>query len=84
VQANNSNFIKELSEEHLQQPNMGRGAPFPRDVADFDTDERISYSTIDGKYILIDDDNEEWEFSEATGKWFQPVSPSTRPIALRC
>jgi len=62
---------------------MGRGAPFPRDVAEFDTDDRISYSKLDGKYILIDDDNEEWEFSEATASWFQPVSPSTRPIALQ-
>lgn len=63
---------------------MPRGAPFPRDIAEFDADDRISYSRVDGKYILIDDDNEEWEFSEATGSWFQPVSPSTRPKALPC
>lgn len=55
---------------------MPRGAPFPKDIADFDNDERVSFSRLDGKYILVDDDGEEWEYSEATGKWFQPVSSS--------
>lgn len=54
---------------------MPRGAPFPKEVGDFDNDERVSFSRLDAKYILVDDDGEEWEYSEATGKWFQPVSP---------
>lgn len=58
---------------------MARGAPFPHEKDDFDNDDRISYSKLDGKYILIDDDNEEWEYSEVTGKWFQPVSPHMNP-----
>jgi HIV Tat-specific factor 1 len=62
---------------------MARGAPFPHDPAEFDSDERISYSRADEKYLLVDDDGEEWEFNPATGKWHQPVSQPTRVIALR-
>lgn len=54
---------------------MARGDPFPRDIEEFGNDDRISFDSVEKKYLLVDDDQEEWEFSEATGKWFQPVSP---------
>jgi HIV Tat-specific factor 1 len=53
---------------------MARGAPFPREVEEFDQDDRVSYDTQEQKWLLVDDSNEEWEFSEATKSWFQPVS----------
>jgi HIV Tat-specific factor 1 len=47
--------------------------PFPRAQEDFDQDERVSFSTLDGKYILEDDDNSEWEWDERASKWHPAV-----------
>lgn len=52
---------------------MSRRAPFPRQVDDFPNDDRISYSKSDDKWLLVDENNEEWEFNTAAEKWSQPV-----------
>ena len=49
--------------------------PFPEEVTDFMTDDRVSYSKVDGKYILENDDGTEWEWDEGMGwvpsVWFE-------------
>lgn len=55
---------------------MPRGTePFPSNPDEFDQDDRISYSKVDGTYILVDENDEEWEFNSSAKRWFQPVSP---------
>ncbi|KAF2176740.1 hypothetical protein K469DRAFT_755462 [Zopfia rhizophila CBS 207.26] len=46
---------------------------FPTNVADFANDERISYSTADGKWLLVDENDKEWEFNETVKKWTEPI-----------
>ncbi len=46
---------------------------FPTNVADFDDDERISFSRLDNKYIAVQDDGTEFEFDEALKRWI-PLS----------
>jgi HIV Tat-specific factor 1 len=44
-------------------------APFPTDPADFDSDTRISFSKLDSKFLLVQDDGTEYEFDEAIKRW---------------
>ncbi|OCL10585.1 putative nuclear mRNA splicing factor-associated protein [Glonium stellatum] len=43
--------------------------PFPHLKDDFASDPRVSFSKLDGKWILEDDDGSEWEFDEDLDKW---------------
>ncbi|ROT37365.1 putative nuclear mRNA splicing factor-associated protein [Sodiomyces alkalinus F11] len=43
--------------------------PLPTSVDKFDQDDRISYSTLDNKYLAVHDDGTEFEFNAATGQW---------------
>lgn len=43
--------------------------PFPTDVQEFDSDERISFSKLDNKFIAVHDDGTEFEFDAAQKKW---------------
>jgi hypothetical protein len=42
---------------------------FPLDPAEFDGDDRISYSKLDNKFLLVQDDGTEFEFDEAIRRW---------------
>lgn len=42
---------------------------FPTDPAEFDADDRISYSKLDNKFLLVQDDGTEFEFDEALKRW---------------
>ena len=42
---------------------------FPTDPAQFDDDERISFSKLDNKYIAVQDDGTELEFDAALKRW---------------
>lgn len=57
---------------------MASRTPFPQQESDFGSDTRISYSKVDEKFILEDDDGSEWEFDASLGKWMPSVS-STPP-----
>lgn len=46
---------------------------FPKTPEDFETDPRVSYSKLDNKYILENDDGTEWEFDESLQKWIPSV-----------
>ncbi|KAJ9663803.1 hypothetical protein H2201_005524 [Coniosporium apollinis] len=42
---------------------------FPQTPEDFESDSRVSYSKLEQKWLLEDDDGSEWEFNEALAKW---------------
>jgi HIV Tat-specific factor 1 len=42
---------------------------FPTDQAEFDSDERISFSRLDNKYIAVVDDGTEYEFDKDLKRW---------------
>ncbi|KAL5596776.1 hypothetical protein BROUX41_006540 [Berkeleyomyces rouxiae] len=42
---------------------------FPTDKSQFDSDDRISFSKLDSKYIAVHDDGDEYEFDETAKKW---------------
>jgi HIV Tat-specific factor 1 len=46
---------------------------FPVNPEEFDSDHRISFSKLDNKYILVQDDGSEYEFDESLGRWVSAV-----------
>jgi HIV Tat-specific factor 1 len=54
----------------------GAFAQFPTDPSEFDSDERISFSKLDGKFLLVQEDGSEYEFNEAMRRWI-PVLDET-------
>ncbi|EME49507.1 hypothetical protein DOTSEDRAFT_68316 [Dothistroma septosporum NZE10] len=48
---------------------MTQRAPFPSDPDTFDNDDRISFSKVDGRHLLEDEEGEEWEWMTGPGKW---------------
>lgn len=59
---------------------MAQRAPFPNDPDTFDGDDRISYSTQDGRFLLEDEEGEEWEWLTGPGKWSKTVRTSRNPV----
>lgn len=47
------------------------GAPsnFPSNPDDFASDDRISFSKLDSKYLLVQDDGTEFEYDDALKRW---------------
>lgn len=45
------------------------GIAFPTDPSQFDADERISFSKLDRKFLLVQDDGTEYEFDESLARW---------------
>jgi HIV Tat-specific factor 1 len=44
-------------------------APFPTDPRQFDSDDRISFSKVDNKFIAVHDDGSEFEFNADLKRW---------------
>ena len=42
---------------------------FPTDPSEFDSDDRISFSKLDGKFLLVLEDGSEYEFVDAMRRW---------------
>ncbi len=42
---------------------------FPLDPSEFDSDERISFSKLDNKFLLVQEDGTEYEFDDALKRW---------------
>jgi HIV Tat-specific factor 1 len=58
-----SNFVPPVNGGVVRQP-------FPHTPDAFESDPRVSYSTLDRKWILEDDvDGSEWEWEDELGKW---------------
>ncbi|KXJ95819.1 putative nuclear mRNA splicing factor-associated protein [Microdochium bolleyi] len=49
------------------------GLPFPTDAQDFDSDERISFSRLDNKFLAVNDDGTEYEFDSQLKRWIPHV-----------
>ena len=52
-----------------QQSNEAPASAFPINPEDFDSDDRISFSKLDNKFLLVQDDGTEFEFDEAIKRW---------------
>lgn len=46
---------------------------FPQTPEDFDSDPRVSFSKLDSKWILEDDDGSEWEWNDVAKRWMPSV-----------
>jgi len=47
--------------------------PFPQALEDFPRDQRVSFSKLEQKWILEDEDSSEWEYDEARQRWIPLV-----------
>ncbi|KAH8652756.1 hypothetical protein BGZ60DRAFT_387707 [Tricladium varicosporioides] len=47
--------------------------PFPTDPSEFDSDDRISFSKLDQKFLLVQSDGTEFEFDDAIKRWIPVV-----------
>lgn len=56
-----------------RQEHNGGGSSFPTNPEDFDADERISFSKLDNKFVLVQEDGAEFEFDEAIKRWIPVV-----------
>ncbi|KAJ9233677.1 hypothetical protein DTO169E5_6882 [Paecilomyces variotii] len=54
-------------------PDQAPTADFPRDLEEFDSDPRISFSKLDNKFILETEDGQEFEYDTALKRWVQTV-----------
>lgn len=54
--------------EPIQQGQPTASA-FPTSPEDFDSDDRISFSKLDKKFILVQNDGSEFEFDDAIRRW---------------
>lgn len=46
---------------------------FPHTPDDFEQDPRVSFSKLENKYILENDDGSEWEWNDAAQRWIPLV-----------
>jgi len=61
-----------LTMEQRQEHNYV-GSSFPANPEEFDADDRISYSKLDNKFILVQEDGAEFEFDDAIKRWIPVV-----------
>ncbi|KAK1730798.1 splicing factor u2af-associated protein 2 [Colletotrichum acutatum] len=54
--------------------------PLPTFVEDFGSDERISFSKLDNKYLAVLDDGTELEFDPATSTWAEAADEPIEPL----
>ncbi|TAQ88512.1 hypothetical protein B7494_g3150 [Chlorociboria aeruginascens] len=52
-----------------RQGSEGIVAQFPTNSEDFDSDDRISFSKVDKKFLLVQEDGTEFEFDDAMKRW---------------
>lgn len=53
---------------------MAGSKNFPKSVEDFKDDERVSFDSTKGVYILEDADGKEYEWMEKYSNWVEQVS----------
>ncbi|KAE9376792.1 hypothetical protein N431DRAFT_330804 [Stipitochalara longipes BDJ] len=58
--------------EQRQEHSFG-GSSFPTNPEEFDADDRISYSKLDNKFVLVQEDGAEFEFDDAIKRWIPVV-----------
>lgn len=50
-------------------PRESQASAFPLDPEEFDADDRISFSKLDNKFLLVQEDGAEFEFDLALRRW---------------
>ncbi|KAF2722842.1 hypothetical protein K431DRAFT_283668 [Polychaeton citri CBS 116435] len=50
--------------------------PFPNRIEEFANDERVAFSKDANRYILEDEDGNEWDWFEKDNKWIQAADPT--------
>ncbi|KAH7171102.1 hypothetical protein EDB81DRAFT_837638 [Dactylonectria macrodidyma] len=55
------------------------GSIFPTDVREFDSDDRISFSKLDNKFIAVHDDGSEYEFDVDSKRWLPAAEGHDAP-----
>jgi HIV Tat-specific factor 1 len=50
-----------------------KSSSFPTDPSEFDADDRISFSKLDNKFLLVVSDGTEYEFDDAIKRWIPVV-----------
>ncbi|KAJ1331536.1 HIV Tat-specific factor 1 [Microdochium nivale] len=53
------------------------GLPFPTDAQEFDSDDRISFSRLDNKFLAVNDDGTEYEFDSQLKRWIPHLDEDT-------
>ncbi|KAK7753225.1 hypothetical protein SLS62_004744 [Diatrype stigma] len=56
-----------------QQGTPPPGLTFPTEPSEFDSDERISFSRLDNKFIAVHDDGTEFEFDQELKRWIPVI-----------
>jgi len=56
-----------------RQPQELEAHPFPTNPEEFDSDDRISFSKLDNKFVLVQPDGTEFEFDDAIKRWVPVV-----------
>ncbi|TGJ81773.1 hypothetical protein E0Z10_g6990 [Xylaria hypoxylon] len=57
----------------MANPEPPPGLPFPNDPQEFDSDERISFSRLDNKFIGVLDDGSEFEWDSQLKRWISSI-----------
>ncbi len=57
----------------MADPEPQPGLPFPTDPQEFDSDERISFSRLDNKFIGVLDDGSEFEWDAQLRRWIPSI-----------
>jgi len=52
-----------------RQGSEGASSAFPTNPDDFGSDDRISFSKLDNKFLLVQDDGSEFEFDQTIKRW---------------
>ncbi|KAI6093768.1 hypothetical protein F4821DRAFT_4952 [Hypoxylon rubiginosum] len=57
----------------MADPQSAPGLSFPTDPAEFEQDDRISFSRLDNKYVAVQDDGSEFEWDGQLRRWIPVV-----------
>ncbi|EFX02483.1 nuclear mRNA splicing factor-associated protein [Grosmannia clavigera kw1407] len=66
----------------MEEDTMAEVWSFPTDVSKFNEDERISFSKLDGKYIAVQEDGNEFEFDQALKRWIPHADDDENDMAV--
>ena len=59
---------------------MVERAPFPTELVEFDSDNRVLFDQVSQTHKLEDENGEEWEWLTRPGKWVPVVRNSQVPV----
>lgn len=79
-------ILTPLPHRDMPPPHDGLSAArvaFPSDAEDFERDPRVSFSKLDSKWILEEDDGSEWEYDGSLKRWIPSVRLTTLSTRLR-